>query len=80
MKSENISLNALIKDFKSIDSVKELKRRNLTVANNFEIGDAILELRKYGITTTLSKEVAEYYEGFGLSVIKHGIGWIVNLP
>ena len=80
MKTDNIALSALIKDFKSIDSIKELQRRNLTVSNNFEIGYAINDLRTKGITTTISKQVAAYYEAQGLRVRKHGNGWIVTLP
>ena len=77
--TSNKSLIALIKDFKSIDSAKDLRRRKLTVANHVEIESSIHELCNNGTTITISKEVAGYYNEFGLSVTQDGIGWNVSL-
>lgn len=59
----------LYHDYLQIDSEKELKKRNITLAEYNAIALFANELQSNGFFLTFSKVIAEYFKRFGFMVI-----------
>lgn len=65
-----MSVGKVVDDILSIESEKDLRKRNLSLSDYFIAQDALKDLAHYNKTCFIQKSVKEYFESFDIPVIE----------
>ena len=72
-------MKKLINDFESIETITDLKKRNLTPSDFYCLEKILKELWQTKKSEFISEGVKNYLEKFKMKIKNHGVGWIVTI-
>lgn len=72
-------MKKLLKDFNSIETSKDLQKRNISLSDYMILEHILNELKTSKKSKTISKTVSDYCIKQGLKVKTHGIGYQIEL-
>jgi hypothetical protein len=70
---------SIIKDFDSIETMKDLNKRKLSLTDYKTTGIVLQELAINGKSDFTQKSIFNYFNKFNLKVKEYGNGWQVEL-
>lgn len=70
---------SIIKDFDSIETMKDLNKRKLSLTDYKTAGIVLQELTITGKSDFTQKSIFDYFNKFNLKVKEYGNGWQVEL-
>ena len=71
-------MGEILKDFNSIDTAKDLKKRGLTANDHYTLYHVLKELANTGSAEFIQESIYNYFKHFRFRLSAVGIGWRVE--